>query len=52
MKNWKTTLIGILGAVSMVLGSGAHGWQQYTTAGMVAALGVFAKDAGVSGPGA
>lgn len=56
MKNWKTTLLGVLGAaVTAAVGyyqqtGDVVNWQAYVSAAGMAALGYFAKDAGVSGP--
>jgi len=53
MKNWKTTLIGAIGAVASVVlplvQSGAVTVKDGVIAGVMALLGFFAKDAGVSG---
>ena len=43
MKNWKTTLIGIAGAVLTVLAGGGD-QQSLVQAATIAALGVVAKD--------
>lgn len=53
MKNWKTTLIGAIGATVQVvlplLSSGTISFKEIATAAALALLGFFAKDAGVSG---
>ena len=56
MKNWKTTLTGIVaaaltGAAAVFTSTGdTTNWQGYATAAGLAAVGWFAKDAGVTGP--
>ena len=53
MKNWKTTVIGvgtaIFIAVKPYILTGQIDWGQLLMAAGVAALGYFAKDAGVTG---
>lgn len=53
MKNWRTTVVGIVGAVWIaaepILQAGQIDWKSLATAVVVAAIGFFAKDAGVSG---
>ena len=53
MKNWKTTLAGVLGAVVTVAVSlyqtGTVDVQTWITAIVMAALGVLAKDLNVTG---
>lgn len=55
MKNWKTTLIGILTAIANTLlpalSTGAVSWKDIAISSGIAALGFLSKDAGVSGPG-
>ena len=53
MKNWKTTLIGSIGAVFTVVWplfqTGGVELKDIVSAGVLALLGYLAKDAGVSG---
>jgi hypothetical protein len=54
MKNWRTTLIGIAGAIAIVVGNWLQTGNLTDTKTLIAAivaacLGYFAKDAGVSG---
>ena len=53
MKNWKTTLAGVVGAVVTVAVSlyqtGTVDVQTWITAIVMAALGVIAKDSNVTG---
>lgn len=50
MKNWKTSLLGLIGGVAMALqGVQSHNWQDYLSAGAITALGLFAKDHNVTG---
>lgn len=55
MKNWRTTAVGLVGAiwvaVEPMLTSGEIDWKQIATAAFIAALGIFSKDAGVTGTG-
>ena len=46
MKNWKTTLIGAIGALLMAAAnySGERTWQGYVQCLVPLALGLFAKD--------
>ena len=46
MKNWKTTLAGLIGALAFALQNynGANTWQGYLGAFAVAAAGFLAKD--------
>lgn len=52
-KNWKTTLVGIAGAAATILypmvQAGEISGGDVKTALIIAAIGWFAKDAGVSG---
>lgn len=56
MKNWKTTLAG--GIAAAVTAAATHfsatgyvvNWQGYAVAAGLAAIGYFAKDAGITGP--
>lgn len=55
MKNWRTTLVGMIGAAFTA--AAAHfqatgdvtNWQGYAAAATLAAIGFFSKDAGVTG---
>ena len=53
MKNWKTTAIGIGGAIAMgggqLLMSGNLDWKAYVQMAFMAALGIAAKDFNVTG---
>lgn len=53
MKNWKTTLIGVGGAVAVgggqLLQSGNLNWKDYVMMAFMTLLGTFAKDLNVSG---
>jgi hypothetical protein len=54
MVNWKTTVAGLGGAVAIIVGNWLQtgnltDWKALVTAVVVAILGWFAKDAGVSG---
>lgn len=53
MKNWKTSLVGVIGAVLAVvwplIETGEVGVKEIAIAAILAALGYFSKDAGVSG---
>lgn len=53
MKSWKTTLVGAIGAALTValpmIGGGPIAWSTVGTAAAIAALGYFAKDAGITG---
>lgn len=53
MKNWKTTLAGMIGAVATVVlpmvTGGAVSSKDVVTAAVLAALGFFAKDSNVTG---
>ena len=53
MKNWRTTIVGLFGAIWIVaepiISAGQIDWKALATAIVVAALGYFAKDAGVTG---
>lgn len=53
MKNWKTTLIGAIGAVFTVvwplLQTGSVDIKDAVSAGVLALLGYLAKDAGITG---
>jgi len=53
MKNWRTTAIGVGGAVALTAGQllqgGVTDWKVYLQALILAALGVFAKDSQVTG---
>jgi hypothetical protein len=46
MKNWKTSLIGAIGALLMAAAnySGEHTWQGYVACLVPVALGLYAKD--------
>ena len=46
MKNWKTSLIGAIGALLMAAAnySGPHTWQGYVACLVPLALGLYAKD--------
>ncbi len=54
MRNWKTTIVGLIGAIAIAiqpyLESGAFDTKALITAAVVAAFGVIAKDFNVSGP--
>lgn len=53
MKNWKTTLIGVGGAIAVgggqMLQTGNLNWRDYATMAFMALLGAFAKDLNVTG---
>lgn len=53
MKNWKTTLVGVLLAVVVaiqpIVSTGKVDWGQLVIAALIAALGVLAKDFNVTG---
>jgi len=53
MRNWKTSLIGAIGAVFTVIWplvqTGSVDLKDVISAGVLALLGYLAKDAGVSG---
>jgi hypothetical protein len=53
MKNWKTTLFGVLAAISIavlpILQSGVIDWKAIMIAISVGLLGYFAKDHDVTG---
>lgn len=53
MKNWKTTLAGMVGAATTVLlplvAGGTVGSKELVSAAVLAALGWFAKDSNVTG---
>jgi hypothetical protein len=46
MKNWKTTLVGLIGALAMAAAnySGVNTWQGYVACLTPVALGFLAKD--------
>ena len=46
MKNWKTSLAGLIGTLAMAAAnySGPHTWQGYVACLVPVALGLFAKD--------
>lgn len=48
MKNWKTTLLGLIGAVAQVviplIQTGTLTWKEIGFAALTAAFGYFAKD--------
>lgn len=45
MKNWRTTLAGLLVGAASVAQSGASDWKSWAVGLGIVALGVFAKDA-------
>lgn len=53
MKNWKTTVLGVITAVIIaiapILETGEVKWQALVLAAVVAAFGYFAKDHDVTG---
>ena len=53
MKNWKTTLVGVLLAVVVaiqpIVSTGIVDWGLLVIAALIAALGVLAKDFNVTG---
>ena len=52
MKNWKTTVVGLLGAavqIALPLIQGGLGVKEIVTAVVIGLLGILAKDAGVTG---
>lgn len=49
MKDWKTTVVGILGAIIQIIGTPATKWQDYILPGVTLLLGIFAKDSMSSG---
>lgn len=53
MKNWKTTLVGVGGAIAVgggqLLQSGNLEWKDYATMAFFTLLGAFAKDMNVTG---
>ena len=49
MKNWRTTVAGILAGVAQVVASGATGWRGWLIGLATVALGSLAKDAGNGG---
>ncbi len=44
MKNWKTTLAGVLSAVAQIVVLPIHGWKDLIIPVMSALIGVFASD--------
>jgi hypothetical protein len=52
-KNWKTTLIGVGGAIAMgggqLISAGIFDWKVYIQMAFMAALGIVAKDSNVTG---
>ena len=51
MKNWKTTVIGILGGAAQILALPINSWKDLVVPLVTVLIGVFAKDAGTSGKG-
>ena len=49
MKNWRTTVAGILAGAAQVIASGAMGWRAWIIGLATVALGALAKDAGNGG---
>jgi len=53
MKNWRTTIIGAIGAafiaIQPLIETGVIDWKAVAIAALVALFGYLAKDAGVSG---
>lgn len=48
MKNWKTTLIGIVGGALNLFASGVN-WKSVAMSAALAALGAVSKDSNVTG---
>lgn len=51
MKNWKTTVIGLLGGIAQILALPINSWKDLVVPIVTILIGVFAKDAGTSGAG-
>jgi hypothetical protein len=51
MKNWKTTLAGVLGAIAQVIVLPVNSWKDLIVPAITALIGIFAKDAGTTGSG-
>lgn len=53
MKNWKTTILGAIGAaivaIQPIIESGVIDWKAVGIAALIALFGYLSKDAGVSG---
>ena len=49
MKNWRTTLAGILAGTAQIIASGATGWRGWLIGLATVALGALAKDADSGG---
>jgi len=53
MKNWKTTILGLIGAIAVmvypIIQTGKFEWSSVGIAAFVAAMGYFAKDHDVTG---
>ena len=53
MKNWKTTILGFVGAISVavypIIQTGEINWKAVGAAALIAAFGYFAKDSNVTG---
>lgn len=49
MKNWKTTLSGILGGLAQVVLLPINSWKDLIVPVVTVIIGVLAKDAGVTG---
>ena len=53
MKSWKTTILGLIGAVAVmvypIVADGEFKWESVGIAAFVAAMGYFAKDKDVTG---
>ena len=46
MKNWRTSLAGILGALAQIIVLPVNSWKDLIVPVVTAVIGVFAKDAG------
>lgn len=51
MKNWKTTVIGLLGGIAQILALPINSWKDLIVPVITMLIGVFAKDAGQTGTG-
>jgi hypothetical protein len=51
MKNWKTTLAGVLGAIAQVIVLPVNSWKDLIVPVVTALIGILSKDAGTTGSG-